>query len=441
MPTAIVVGTGAGGAAMAKELQGAFDVLVLEAGREFRPLALDLRIPERLKKLGLLFDERQIRLLFPAMKVQQSRQGMVLVRGIGTGGTTTIATGNALRRDRGLKAIGIDLDAEFAELGREVPISAAHQNLWNDTTRRLFSVFEEMGLAPQPMPKMRRRESCRNCGRCVLGCPSGAKWDSRESLRAALDDGARLITNCRVREVVLENGRAVGVAADIGARRRVFNADVVVLAAGGFGTPVILQSSGIACEPGLFVDPVLCVAGPWNDALQHRDIPMPFATQREGYILSPYFDYLSYFFNRRWAPGAGNILSLMIKLADTRSGTVSERGIEKALTPEDTRTLTEAVDVCADILRRMGIGKGEMFFGTLNAGHPGGMLPLTGEDAKTLHPRRLPENLFLADATLLPESLGNPPILTIMALAKRVGKIIRRDFASPDSLSGKYPGL
>ncbi len=51
-----------------------------------------------------------------------------------------------------------------------------------------------------------------------------------------------------------------------------------------------------------------------------------------------------------------------------------------------------------------------MFFGTLNAGHPGGMLPLTGEDAKTLRPSRLPENLFLADATLLPESLGNPPI-------------------------------
>jgi choline dehydrogenase-like flavoprotein len=77
----------------------------------------------------------------------------------------------------------------------------------------------------------------------------------------------------------------------------------------------------------------------------------------------------------------------------------------------------------------MGIEKRDLFFGTLNAGHPGGMLPLTGEDAKTLRPRRLPENLFLADATLLPEALGKPPILTIMALAKKVAKVIRRDLA------------
>ncbi len=330
MPTAIVVGTGAGGAAVAKELQGSFDVLILEAGREFRPLSLNLRVPERLKKLGLLFDEREISLLFPAMKIQKTREGMVLVRGIGTGGTTTLATGNALRCDRGLKAIGIDLAAEFAELDREIPISIAHQRLWNETTQRLFSVFQEMALEPRPLPKMRRNESCRNCGRCVLGCPSGAKWDSREFLRLAMDRGARLITNCPVRAVVFKNGQAAGVEAGHGPRRRFYPADVVVLAAGGLGTPVILQRSGIPCDPALFVDPVLCVAGPWNKALQQREISMPFAAQREGYILSPYFDYLSYFFNRQWVPGAGNIVSLMIKLADAGSGTVSGRKVDKS---------------------------------------------------------------------------------------------------------------
>ena len=429
MRTAIVVGSGAGGATIAKELQGRFDVLVLEAGREFRPLALNLRIPERLKRLGLLFDERHIRLLLPSMRIRKTAEGMVLVRGIGTGGTTTMATGNALRLDPGLKAIGIDLDEEFSELGREVPVSTAHQARWNGTTRRLFTVFEEMGLEPRPMPKMRRRESCSNCGRCVLGCPSGAKWDSREFLRDAMERGARLITDCRVREVVLENGRAVGVAARVGTRRKFFPADVVVLAAGGFGTPVILQNSGIPCEPGLFVDPVLCVAAPWDNALQNREVPMPFAADKGRFILSPYFDYLSYFFNKEWPPGAGNILSIMVKLADTPSGTVTDDRVEKALTPEDTEALRSAVDMCVEILGRMGVEKRDMFFGTLNAGHPGGMLPLTSDDAKTLRPRRLPENLFLADATLFPESLGKPPILTIMALAKKVAKAISEDLA------------
>jgi choline dehydrogenase-like flavoprotein len=429
MRTAIVVGSGAGGATVAKELQGRFDVLVLEAGREFRPFALNLRVPERLKRLGLLFDERHIRLLFPFMKIQKTVEGMVLVRGIGTGGTTTIATGNAMRLDPGLKAIGVDLDEEFSELDREVPVSTAHQARWNETTRRLFTVFEEMGLEPRPMPKMRRQGSCGNCGRCVLGCPSGAKWDSREFLREALERGARLITDCRVSEVVLEKGRALGVAAKIGSQRKFYPADVVVLAAGGFGTPVILQNSGIPCEPGLFVDPVLCVAARWDKALQDREVPMPFAADKGRFILSPYFDYLSYFFNKDWTPGAGNIVSLMIKLADTSSGTVTDSAVEKTLTPEDTRALMSAVDTCVEILGRMGIEKRDVFFGTLNAGHPGGMLPLTSEDAKTLRPCRLPENLFLADATLLPEALGKPPILTIMALAKKVAKIVSRDFA------------
>jgi choline dehydrogenase-like flavoprotein len=428
MKTAIVVGSGAGGATAAKELQGRFDVLVLEAGREFRPFALDLAVPERLKRLGLLFDERHIRLLFPAMKVQKTGRGMVLVRGIGTGGTTTLATANALRLDQGLRALGVDLDEEFAELGREVPVSTSHRARWNETTQRLFAIFEEAGLEPRPMPKMRRRETCGNCGRCVLGCPSGAKWDSREFLRTALDRGARLATGCRVTEVLVENGRATGVVARVGSRRATFAADVVVLAAGGLGTPAILGNSGIPCEAGLFVDPVLCVAAPWTDARQDKDIPMPFVSERGPYILSPYFDHLSYFFNRDWPPGAGNLLSLMIKLADTSEGTVTDGGVEKDLTPPDTEALGSAVDACVDILGRLGIGKSEMFFGTLNAGHPGGTLPLTRESARTLRPGRLPANVFLADATLLPEALGKPPILTIMALAKKVAGIIRREF-------------
>ena len=65
-----------------------------------------------------------------------------------------------------------------------------------------------------------------------------------------------------------------------------------------------------------------------------------------------------------------------------------------------------------------------MFLGTINAGHPGGMLPLTEREAESLHNKNLPENLYIADATLFPCSLGNPPILTIMAIAKRVSRII-----------------
>lgn len=60
------------------------------------------------------------------------------------------------------------------------------------------------------------------------------------------------------------------------------------------------------------------------------------------------------------------------------------------------------------------------FLGTLNAGHPGGMLPLTAAEKDSLHHTCLPDNLYVADATILPKAMGNPPILTIMALSKKI---------------------
>ena len=52
------------------------------------------------------------------------------------------------------------------------------------------------------------------------------------------------------------------------------------------------------------------------------------------------------------------------------------------------------------------------------------MLPLTQNEKDSLHNSVLPRNLYLADTTILPKSMGNPPILTIMALAKKIGKKI-----------------
>ena len=49
--------------------------------------------------------------------------------------------------------------------------------------------------------------------------------------------------------------------------------------------------------------------------------------------------------------------------------------------------------------------------------------PLTSrETARSFHDPRLPGNLYVADATLLPNALGAPPILTIMALARKVAR-------------------
>jgi choline dehydrogenase-like flavoprotein len=423
MRKAIVVGSGAGGATVAKELQGHYEVTVLEAGKAFRPLGMKMEGLERLRRFGLLFDEREIQPVMPAFKIRQATDGMILVNGIGLGGTTTICTGNGLRLDGDLKALGIDLDAEFKEVFREVPVTTAHQKRWRPVTHRLFGIFQELDLEPQPTPKMGEYERCLHCGRCQLGCPNGVKWDSRRFLQVARAKGARVITDCHVESVVIDGSYATGVRARNGWTRHFFPADLVVLAAGGFGTPVILDNSGIACEPRLFVDPVLSVAARLPGSMQHKDVTMPFVSVQEHVILSPYFDHLSFFFNRDWRLPASDIVSLMIKLADDHVGAISRRGVDKALTDRDRGCLDDGVMICREILRRLGARDEDMFLGTVIAGHPGGMVPLTEEEASSFHSDRLPENLYVADASLLPRSLGKPPILTVIALAKRISKI------------------
>jgi len=423
MKRAIVVGSGAGGATAAKELQGAFHVTVIEAGKDFHPFTLNLRRLSRLKKTGLFFDAREIQILFPHMRIRKATGGMILVNGVGLGGTTTLCTANALRMDRELQNLGIDLDQEFEEIGREIPISSDHLRRWTRTTHRLFDICREMGMEPSPTPKMGNYDNCRGCGRCVLGCPRGVKWDSRRFLDEALGKGASLIKNSFVDRVDIVGGEAKGVWTRYRGKKRFIPADLVVLAAGGMGSPVILQNSGVSCRPGLFVDPVLCVAAEWKGSGQNREISMPFMVRKQDYMLSPYFDHLSFFFNRRWKFPAQDILSLMIKLADSSQGSVSEKKVDKRLSSQDAATLEEAVGVCREILMRLGIKEDDVFMGTTNAGHPGGVFPLTEKEAQTLHHSALPENLYVADASLLPKSLGGPPILTIVALAKRVGRV------------------
>ncbi len=420
----IVIGSGAGGAMTAHLLAHQFDVTVLEAGRAFKPLALPLDMLATFRATGLYLDERMIQLLLPAMRIDKQKE-MVMVYGRGVGGTTTLATGNAVRADEGLKRIGIHLDAEFEELQRALPITTDHERYWSPITRQTFEVMHQMGFDPQPMPKFLRTRGCRLCGHCSIGCPTRAKWDCRELLQ-----GIDVVTGCRVTRIDSGDRLARTVHATKGLQQLSFQADIVVVAAGGYGTPDILRASGIDCQRTLFVDPVLCVAAPMAGARQDRQLLMPFVSRRDKYIISPYMDWLSFFFNRAWRKPMDGLVSLMIKLSDVEQGDVHHNKMTKQLTPLDHQRLSQGVDDCREILLRMGANEHDIVLGTLNAGHPGGMLPLTAAEAQTLHASRLPDNLYVADATILPQSLGLPPMLTIMALARRISKIIADTYAT-----------
>ncbi|MGX8687786.1 MAG: choline dehydrogenase [bacterium] len=342
-------------------------------------------------------DERMIRPLLPSMVVEKTKD-MVMVRGIGVGGTTTLATGNAVRCDDSLRALGIDLDGEFERLYADLPITTDHRARWTPVTKKMFSVFERMDLSPVVTPKFLDPSRCIQCGHCAIGCR---------------------VTSLKI------SGNAV---AQVIARRQgiktSYQADLVVLATGGLGTPVILKNSGIPCQDSLFADPVICVAGPLPGIRQDRQLLMPFISQQEGYILSPYMDYLSFFFNKDLRLPMWDLASVMIKFADEEKGSVDRKRIDKSLTGADRIRIEKAILQSREILARIGVPEKDQFLGTLNAGHPGGMLPLTAAEKDSLQPGLLPSNLYVADASLLPKALGNPPILTIMALAEKIASLL-----------------
>lgn len=420
----VVVGSGAGGATVGRELQSrGHRVTVLEAGKPFKPFTRRLGWAHTVKRTGLLGSERTITRFFPPLRTTRVEDGMVLVWGLAPGGTTTISTGNLTRGDNGLADIGVDLTAEFQELEREIGLSEVPRDRWRPTTVAMFEAAEGMGLRPEPTPKMVDMTRCVSCGLCELGCATGAKWDGRRFLDDMVARGGVLRTASPVTRVLVEGGRAVGVEVGEGRSAKRVTADAVVLAAGGIGTARVLKASGLEARDDLWVDVVLTVGGLKEGSDMLKEAPTVWNARREHYMLSPYYDLLAHFFHPPWRkrPAADHV-GVMIKLADTARGSVDANGtVRKALTVEDLQRLDEARVEAIAIMEGAGVS-GPFVDGGLNGGHLGGTAPLSREDADAMRPSWLPDGLWVADLSLAPRASGLPTILVAAALALRVAR-------------------
>lgn len=417
----IVVGSGPGGATVAKELSmRGQKVAVVEWGSD-APLE-----GKFLQMAGIA--------AVPGKGAFINSDLSLLMRGITAGGSSTINFATAMAPPADLfSKYGIDLSAEVAEVAQELPLATLTDDLVGPLANKIKSSALSMGLNWQNLQKFTYLDKCRtHCHRCAYGCPYDAKWNARMYLNQAIESGAKLLVKAKVSRVLTEKNRAVGVEFSQQGKVKQLRANNIVLAAGGIGTPRILAASGVArAGKDYFTDPVIAVMGTVDRAESDGEVPMAAGMHfpEQGIMLSdlalpkPLFQLFSAQvgrFNRLHSHA--NTLSIMVKIRDDLGGTIGPKWLNKSLSADDKFKFESGVDIAKNILQNANaknIFKSHHF-----AAHPGGSAKI-GEVVDTDLQTNIP-GLFICDASVIPEPWGLPPTYTLLCLGKRLAKTIIR---------------
>lgn len=478
----VVVGTGAGGAVVAKELaERGVAVLLLEEGEYNQRQDFDRRTIPATRKLyrdgGLTGVVGNCVIPIP--------QGRTV------GGSTTINAGTCLRTppwilerwqsDLGLEALSPDgMKPYYDKVERTLEIGANGAKERGKPAEVLGRGCDTLGWSHFPVP--RNAPECDGQGVCQWGCPTDAKRSTNVSyVPMALSRGAQLVTGFKVDEVIVENGRAVGVRGRCvsGGRRLEVRARGVILACGALQTPVLLMRQGLATANGqvgknLTIHPATSVSAIFDEEIRgfehvpqghgidqfHRDgililgasAPLdmgatmfPFVGQRyvdvmENYdriasfgvmvedepsgriVLGPKGRPLAlYKLGRRerklLARGSAAIARVFFA-AGAKAAYTEIHGFDELTTTADVDRLENACPGGLDV--------------TMVAFHPLGTCRM-GTDPETsvvdpsFESHEVP-GLYIVDGSVVPTSIAVNPQLTIMALATRAGEVLAQRF-------------
>ncbi len=424
----IVVGSGPGGATVAREMARAGKrVLLLERGQDQRRRAYYGSY------LGAILYSDRGSLLF-------TQEGLNIVRPLLVGGATSMYCGCAAPAPAWLKEkYRVDIETEVSETIEELQIEPLPAALRGAASTRIAEAAQALGYPWEPQLKFMKpaRAQKFDCGaNCMLGCHCGAKWNAAEYVDEAVAAGCELLTGARVERVLIEDGHAVGVAGRLKGQPFSARAETVVLSAGGIGSPRILQASGFAqAGQGMTMDITVMVYGTIKERGIGNEPPMTWSWENleEGYMLSTLIDpWLLYplinslkgpKYALTW-PRWKNTLGVMIKLKDDVSGGVFANGkISKPMTAHDRPRMCAAEEVCRRILVEAGARPASIFTTPLRGTHPSGTVRIG--DLVDANLQSEVDGLSVCDASVFPEALGRPTVLTIVGLAKRLAKNLR----------------
>ena len=413
-----VVGSGPGGATVAKVLaQQGHKVVILEWG-DFQPLK-----GQFLQMAGIA--------AIPGKGAFINSNLSLLMRGITAGGTSAINFATAMPPPlEYFKTFDVDLTEETEEVKRLLPINKLPDHLIGTMAKKIGQSANALGYAWGKLDKFIYTSQCQaHCHRCTYGCPQGAKWNARFFLEDAIFHGAKLITRAKVHSVSHQNNKVMGVKYSHEGQIKSLRTSQVVVAAGGIGSPRILNASGIrGAGIDYFVDPVVAVIGSINNLQAGgREVPMAMGMHmlEQGIMLSdltlpkPLFQAFAAQVGRfdRLASHA-KTLTIMVKVRDELGGKIGAKWLNKSLALVDKEKLNTGVKIAKNILHE---ANASAIFKTHHfAAHPGATVKL-GELVDSNLETEI-EGLSVCDASVIPRPWGLPPSYTIICLALRLGK-------------------
>jgi choline dehydrogenase-like flavoprotein len=351
-------------------------------------------------------------------------RGVPIARGIGVGGTTMQFYNTMWCPPLDyFRSHGIELAAELEEARKDLPIGPLSDELLGPVAKRIMQSARQLGYKWEKLDKAIFQDRCR-----PGHYPYRARWNSRHYLREAVRNGAEVLPGADVRRVLLEGGRARGVAFSSQRGEREALASRVVVSAGGIGSPQLLQASGIgSIGRGFFCDPLIAVFGTAEGIRDEGEFPMAAGVhlQDEGYMMTdlplPRQTYrmltaTALRFDRLFAHA--NALTIMIKIRDEIAGHVSARKLRRIFGPAEREKLASGYRRAREILREAGARK--IYKSRVLAAHPGGSIRIGEHVDANLQTDY--EGLYVCDCSVIADPWGMPPTLTLISLAKRLAK-------------------
>lgn len=276
---ACIIGSGAGGGVVAATLAAAGKaVVVLEAGPADQSPDFD-------QKEAVGFER-----LYLDRGLTASRDlGVAILAGACTGGGTSLNWQTCLRTPDDVRAewaersgcaalAGDAFTAALDEVSARIGVGTA-ESVVNANNAPIERGCAALGYRFGPISRNARGCDTGQCGYCTFGCRVGGKQSSAVTYLADAQrtKDAQVVADCRARCVTIERGRVTGVEA-VGREGHpvTVRAPLVVVAAGGIGSPALLLRSGLtlpAIGRNLLLHPTAAVAAVYPEPIRAWDGP------------------------------------------------------------------------------------------------------------------------------------------------------------------------